>query len=291
MNLEIKNILIWGMGLLGTSLASTLKEKFSVYGCDNNIDHVKYLKEKFSVTEIKSDLFFEFLKNADLVIIATPVEAAFSVMDYINDLYEKKSIRKDLIVTDLASTKADLMDYYNNNSFYFRYAGSHPMAGSDLSGPRNAREDMFQNATIYITPPDGDSEIVEIIRDFWKQIGARPFVISHKIHDKWGAYLSHGLHLVSCMVSHLVDDISDVYNVPSNAAGGSFKDITRVAGSNPILWDGIIKSNKKEVLHYLNALKNLTEDWIQKLENSEISIREIFEHASKIREKVIKNEN
>lgn len=279
------------MGLLGASLAKELDDKYTVFGCDNNPEHIDYLQSSFRVTETQSDIFYQYLLKADIVVIATPVETAYSIFNDLKQFSEKGLIKENLIVTDLASTKGDLMNYYNNNTFPFLYAGSHPMAGSDLSGPHHSKKDMFNGATIYISPPAQESIAVDVIFRLWEKIGARPYIVPHDEHDRWGAYLSHGLHLVSCMVSHLIDDIPSVYNVPSNAAGGSFRDITRVAGSNPQLWDGIIQSNKKEVLHYLKALKNLTEEWTQKLEQSEISVQEIFERAASIREKVIKNEN
>ncbi len=279
------------MGLLGTSLAGDLRNKYIIRGCDISPENLDFLKNDFLVTHCLEEGTLTSLQKSDIIIIATPVEAIYGIFEKINVLIKNGNLPEHITVTDLASTKSDLMEYYNAGDFHFAYAGSHPMAGSDRSGPQNAENGIFQNATIYITPSRKYPDAVEKVAQVWKSIGACPHLLSHEEHDRYAAYLSHGLHLVSCMVSHLMEEIPGVYQIRSNAAGGSFRDITRVSGSNPVLWDGIISSNKKEVIQYLKSLRGLADRWIEDMESGTLSIKEIFEASSIIRKKVIGHED
>ena len=197
----------------------------------------------------------------------------------------------------MASTKTDLIEWIEKQEQTFPFVGCHPMAGSDLTGPENASEDLFQNATIYMTLSEkmkknkGESQYlsyVQEIQDMWESLGAHPYLISHKQHDQWAAYLSHGLHLISCATSLLLNDIPDSLKTPYNPAGGSFQDITRVSGSNPFLWDGIIRSNSKEVKNYLSQFITLVQGWVDSWDQKDFSVEHIFEKARSMRDQVIK---
>ena len=284
------------MGLLGTSLGLALRKRgHKVSGCVRTEDSLVSLKKQgFHHIYVTNDVsMFESIHESDGIIIGTPIESVFEIID----ILRKQNLSKNIWITDMASTKSDLMSWVDKLSDPLLFVGSHPMAGSDLTGPDNAKIDLFDKATIYITPATEIKEnfdkgaydqAVSDIKEFWIEVDANPYEVSYKQHDRWAAYLSHGLHLVSCMVSHLLNDISDVYDVPFNPAGGSFRDITRVAGSNPALWNGIIQSNAKEVKNYLKDLELLIKDWIFALEKGVLPVEEIFSQAAEVRSKVIK---
>ncbi len=290
-----KKYFIWGLGLLGTSLALALKKNgHSVSGTVRSEKSQKILNDLgfADVFLTKDSSFWEVLKSSDGIIIGTPVEQVFEIIELIKD----QALPKHVWITDMASTKTDLMTYIDKQIDPLLFIGSHPMAGSDLTGPSNAKLDLFEKATIYVTPSENMAKLldeqtynqaVEDIKAMWQEVGAYPFQVSYQDHDKWAAYLSHGLHLVSCMVSHMLNDIPEVYDVPTTPAGGSFRDITRVAGSNPDLWAGIIDSNHKEVKNYLKGLELLIKDWIFALEKGVLPIAEIFEQSAEIRQKII----
>jgi len=292
----MKRYFIWGMGLLGASLAIDLKKKgHHVSGSVRSQKNKETLlamgfKEVFTLNEKE---MWQSIKNSDGIIIGTPVEYIYNIIEQLNE----QKVPSNIWITDMASTKGDLMRWVDNYPATMRFVGSHPMAGSDLNGPEHAHENLFAGATIYVTPSatmrqklgnESYDNTTEEIKLFWNAIGAKSYSISHLVHDRWAAYLSHGLHLVSCMVSYLLNDIPDVFEVESPPAGGSFRDITRVAGSNPELWDGIIGSNSEEVVKYLESMEKLIGEWKNQLKEGTLPIREIFENSAKIRSKIIK---
>lgn len=293
----MKHYFIWGMGLLGTSLALDLKRLgHKVSGADFSEKNRTTLKELgfHEIYPVDTPEMWKAIKKADGIIIATPVDAIYSILQSI----VRHELSPSAWVTDMASTKSDLMHWIDQWDQTVNFIGSHPMAGSDLSGPENGRENLFLKATIYITPSENmrqknSSERYEKsigeLTSFWKETGALPHQIPYHVHDKWAAYLSHGLHLVACMVSHLAKEIPGVFEVPSSPTGGSFRDLTRVAGSNPDLWDGIINTNRPEVITYLKSLETMVRDWREKLEKDELPIKQIFSESAQIRSRLIKN--
>ncbi|MDH4261986.1 MAG: prephenate dehydrogenase/arogenate dehydrogenase family protein [Spirochaetia bacterium] len=299
----MKKYIIWGMGLLGTSLALELKKKGAdVVGIEKSMENIEILRKlNFDkIHQADDETFFEEIGNCNGIIIGTPVDQVYSILEKLS----VSKIPQTCWITDMASTKNELMYKFttSQNAMISRlnFIGSHPMAGSDLSGPAHARHDLFSGATIYITPPESNSEknmngvketsnSIQQVMEFWKNVGAQPFVISSEVHDKWAAYLSHGLHLVSCMVSHMLENIPEVYNLKIPPAAGSFRDITRVAGSNPKLWDGIINSNAKEVTKYLDSLEKLIHDWKLLLAEKKLPVEDIFKKSAVIRAAIIKN--
>jgi prephenate dehydrogenase len=292
----MRQYFIWGMGLLGASLGLDLRNRgYHVAGT------VRSQKNKSTLEEMGFDHIYtaddealwEQVKASDGVIIGTPVEY---IVDILKE-FHTRNVPDHIWVTDMASTKSELMSWVDGFDGALNFVGSHPMAGSDLTGPEHGHEHLFRNATIYVTPSENMrsrlgsekyQKSVETVISFWKEMESLPFELSYNVHDQWAAYLSHGLHLVSCMVSHLVKDIPGVFNVPGNPAGGSFRDITRVAGSNPVLWDGIIGSNAEEVTKYLYSLEDMVRTWREQLENGTLPIQEIFSESAKIRGDIIK---
>ena len=293
----VNHYFIWGMGLLGTSVALDLKKKgHRVFGCENSPKNRKVLL-KMGFSQVFPAKDTENISKAfalcDGIIIATPIDSVYEILREISCLQRKPSAW----ITDMSSTKTGLMDRLDREKIQLPFVGSHPMTGSDLTGPENSRRKLFQSATIYIVElkrPGGEKndreyqQTIGRVRAFWKELGAHTYTLSREQHDRWGAYLSHGLHLISCLTSILVKDIPGVFDVPSMPTGGSFRDITRVAGSNPKLWEGIIQSNSKEIAEYLKRFVSVTNEWIEILEKNQMPVKDIFTEAQKIRDKMVK---
>ncbi|RME91039.1 MAG: prephenate dehydrogenase/arogenate dehydrogenase family protein [Candidatus Hydrogenedentota bacterium] len=295
----MQKIFIWGMGLLGTSLGLALRKKgIQVAGVVRSENSRKVLREKgFAEVYLShEESIWQGILSSDGIVFGTPVDAIYPVLDMLLD----RQLPDNIWITDMASTKAELMQRVENLNGKLLFIGSHPMAGSDLTGPENAREDLFENATVFMTlstkiaektSPAQYHQCEKEITNMWELVGARTWQVSYAIHDKWAAYLSHGLHLVSCMVSHLLKDIPEVLQLPVNPAGGSFRDITRVAGSNPALWDTIISSNQQEVIEYLKSLESLTHKWRVSMEKDAFPIQDIFKEAADLRMQILKTED
>lgn len=278
---------IWGMGFLGTSLARDLKNLgYEVGGCVLFEKQKKFIKENFNFENIflveEKEQIVEFLKNTNLVCIATPVSVTAEILKELSQM----TLPAELIVTDMGSTKAEIMSVAYKDFPQLKFTGSHPMAGSELSGPENSKEGLFQGVTVFITPglyPEANS----YVQNFWHGLGSHAIFINEKEHDKQLAYLSHGLHLLACAVAYALEDVPSVFSLPYPPAGGSFRDMTRVAMSNPKLWDAIIHSNRKEIVHYLEKIESLLNNWRKALEQQQLDVVSIFQTAQKLRQKIL----
>lgn len=301
----MQSYFIWGMGLLGTSLALDLKARgHQVAGVSGSEQDVQTLKNlgfsKVFVLGKNHREAAEIIASCHGVIIATPAKAVVEVLRTLRTM----RLPPDLWITDVSSAKRELMQDIENETRqenFINFVGSHPMAGSDLSGPQHAYHNMFIQATVFITPltftanesaaygqhQESYRQALQQVKDFWLMLGGHPFEVAYAVHDKWAAYLSHGLHLVSCMIPLLMNDIPEIFAMPHGPAGGSFRDISRVAGSNPQLWKNILESNRQEVTSYLKRLSELSQKWQQQLADSSLSIVEIFEEADNIRKRLI----
>lgn len=292
-----KTFFIWGLGLLGTSLALDLKKHGArVLGNTASKEDIPFLNqlgiETFFFNDIASAQ--KVIKNCQGVILATPATEIVNIVQMLLDM----DLPTDVWISDVASSKKELIKMIEQQDQFFNFIGSHPMAGSDLSGPQNAYPEMFAKATIFIVPAQKMiekfpqqklhySKSKQAVIDFWQTLGGFPFEVSYETHDQWAAYLSHGLHLVSCMIPILINDIPQVFEMEHGAAGGSFRDISRVSGSNPNLWQDIISSNRQEVIHYLERLSALSLQWRDDLANNSLDIAHLFEQAAIIRKKLV----
>ena len=294
----MKNYFIWGMGLLGTSIALALRQKgHHIYGCTDQKKDIPLLNGlDFHDVLLNTDISIEnVIANCNAIIIATPINEVYSVLEILASM----KLGQNAWITDMASSKVSLMKWLETNDLNLPFVGSHPMAGSDLSGPQNASHDIFKGATIYIVQSQflknklGEEHYESItnrVEHMWQDIKAYPHRLSSEKHDRWVAYLSHGLHLISCASSILIEDIPEVFEVSSRPSGGSFRDMSRVSGSNPKLWEGIIKANSAEIKNYLNRFSSLIQEWASKLEHPELSVQEIFEEAQRVKQRVTRED-
>ena len=291
----MKTYFIWGMGLLGTSLALDLKKLgHIVTGCVRSVENLIAL-EKYNLDDfclVSDNKLVSLISQADGIIIATPVNAIPLILKQINEY----TLKKNLWVIDMASTKSQLMAEVDSIHLKYPFIATHPMAGSDLAGPQNAIHNLFVRATVYITKSlsneqeMGNSRYQEAIQEveiLWNSVQAKPKYITAKEHDLIAAYLSHGPHLIACASALLTKNVPSIFTM-DNPAGGSFRDITRVAQSLPSLWKEIIDSNSDETILYLEEMVLLLNTWIQQMKDQTIHIDAIFKESKIVRDTIIK---
>lgn len=285
----MNNVFIWGMGLLGASLAYDLKKQGRrVTGCVRSEQNLDFLyktgfHEVFLTSQVQQ--VSHALAQSDVVVLAVPVIATREVLTFLADV----TLKPGCIITDMGSTKGEVMQLAKTEFSQLNFTGSHPMAGSELSGPQHAQEDLFKEATVYVVPglyPQTDDQVTQ----FWLKLGSHVMSVDALTHDRWLAFLSHGLHLLSCASVHLLKEIPEVLQSPVSPAAGSFRDISRVAASNPALWKTIIDSNRDEVVSYLSSLESLIGIWKSELSKGRLNVAELFDEAGEIRAKVVQNE-
>jgi prephenate dehydrogenase len=240
-------VAILGPGLIGGSLALALAErklvdKLVIYARSKS--SLVALQSACSQAELTTDPK-EAVKDADIVVLCLPIEAMFDFVAPIAHLFKSSAL-----VTDVGSVKGkverDLAPLLANNAHWI---GSHPMAGSEKSGFSAARADLFDGATVVITPTVGTSLLAEKrAGEFWNALGGRVVSLDPETHDNYVAQISHLPHLVAAaLVNHSSAEAREL-------AGGGFRDTTRVASGSPELWAEILAANAKPLVKNIDDL-------------------------------------
>jgi prephenate dehydrogenase len=244
-----KRVTIIGVGLLGASLGMALRAG-ALAGHVTGVgrpgsESLKTALQRGAVDEITTDLS-QGAAGADLIILATNISAFPSAMNVLAE-----ASRPDCLITDVGSTKSEVMRMARERLPNRCFVGSHPMAGSEKSGPENARADLYRGALCLVVPPEGTvpaagghaGKATERIITFWQALGMRTHVLDSVTHDQWVAIVSHVPHLLAALMVNLTQD-----NPPSRmAAAGGFVDTTRVASGNVDMWTDILVSNRQAI--------------------------------------------
>lgn len=248
---------IIGLGLIGGSIAIDLRaEGFAteITGVDNNEEHVKQAKSRGLCDEILP--LKSALKNADLVILAIPVDAVLKTLPLVLD-----QIGPNTTVTDMGSTKAAITSAIAKHKKRKQYVASHPMAGTEYSGPTAALRGLFLNRTTVICDAaDSGARDLRRIDAMYDALGMRKVYMSSAEHDLHAAYISHLSHISSFVLANTVLDKERDVAAIFNLAGGGFESTVRLAKSSPEMWNPIFTQNREHVLKALD-------DYMVHLEN------------------------
>ena len=190
------------------------------------------------------------VRNANLVVLCTPVGAMRELASTI-----APHLAADAVVTDAGSVKVPVVEQLTP-ILHGRFVGAHPMAGSERSGLSAARANLFNGAPCIVTPvPESDAKAVATVNDIWRQLGCTMTTMAPLDHDRLVARISHLPHAMAFALVNLVLDTLPPGS--QNLAGGSFRDATRVAASDPALWTGIFTENRTEVAASLCEMAEL----------------------------------
>ena len=235
--MEVKRLGIIGTGLIGASVGLAAKRAGVplVEGYDFYDNVAETARERGAVdqTAIAAD---ELLADSELVVVAVPVITLRSVL--------REAVGSDVTVTDVGSTKSNLAEVLTSSNF----VGGHPVTGSEAHGPEHATADLFDGATWFLTPTaQTDPERYRLVHGFVSALGATPVAIDPEAHDRLVALTSHLPHaLANLLVNQAGSTRVEGYE-PLAAAGGSLRDMTRVAGANPRIWVDIFLENTDAV--------------------------------------------
>lgn len=231
--------LISGTGLIGTSIALGLRTRgWETLGWDPNPDALEGAVRVGAVVAIES-LESADLRAEDLLVLAGPpsaVRATLSTLD------------TPALVIDVASVKVPMVAAARTK----RFVGTHPMAGREVTGPDSARPGLFRGATWVVVPEGADEFDVRAVESIVSDLGARPVRMSAAQHDAAVARISH---LPQIVAAALLDGAGEVDGAMDLAAG-SFRDLTRVAASDPSIWMDILTANRSEVAAAVEALRD-----------------------------------
>jgi len=249
---NFKNVLIIGLGLIGGSLALSLKNegfKGKIYGFDLNKERIKKALELNAIDEGFDNFEDINWQDIDLVILATPVKTFEKIAKQI-----KPYLNKDTIISDVGSVKGELVLKISKILQPNIFVGVHPIAGTEKEGIENAVVGLFKGARLIITPSENiNQDILKRIEKFWKDLGSKVEIMEPYLHDFVFASVSHLPHAVAFALVDALINLSketgiDLFKYP----GGGFKDFTRIAASSPTVWKDIFLENKKDVLHTID---------------------------------------
>lgn len=276
----MKKICIIGLGLIGGSMAIDLrKRKFTdhIIGVDSNKIHAETAKKIGFIDEIMD--LEEGVKASDLVIISVPVNAAISILPKVLDLVEGQ------VVTDVCSTKETIMNTVEGHPKRGRFIGSHPMSGTENSGPWAAVSRLFDGKVAILCDKEAsDEDACDIIKEMYTTLNMRVVYMNSKKHDVHVAYVSHISHICSYALAVTVLDKEKDEQQIFNLASGGFNSTARLAKSGADMWTPIFSNNKENVLEVLDTFmeKILTIRRCIKNDRTE-ELTELIDEANKIR--------
>ena len=272
---------IIGLGLIGGSIAIDLKRKGyaqQVLGVEaDSVNASAALKIGLVDRTVQVE---ECVAESDIIILAVPVGAAARLLPQVLDMVDDTKT-----VTDVCSTKELLVKTVKDHPMRRRYVASHPMAGTEYSGPWAAMPGLFDgHACIICDPQDSACDAVNLIEDLYTVLNMRTIEMSAENHDVHTAYVSHISHITSfALALTVLDKEKDEKHIFDLASGG-FSSTVRLAKSSPDMWTPILSQNRDNILHVMdtyiekmNAFRHAIAD------GDEEKVRDLIEDANRIR--------
>lgn len=275
-----KKIAIVGVGLIGGSLAIQLHEKklsSRLIGVDANEEHAMKAVELELVDETMP--LDEAIEQSDVIILAIPVDKLVELLPAIMDKIDEQ------VVVDLGSTKSQLVELLKNHPKRGRYVATHPMWGTEYSGPQAAVRGAYENkAVIICNPEESDTDALDWVKHMYRKIGMHLLEMEAKAHDLHAAYVSHISHITSFALANTVLQKEKEDNAIFELASAGFESTVRLAKSNPAMWVPIFMQNKENVLDVLKEHIAQLERFKESIEKSDDAyLMKLIEDANKIR--------
>ena len=249
------NIHIIGTGLIGGSMSLDIKSHYpeaKVFGIDANENH---LHQAIQLGIIDQATTFDTLSQAEIVILAAPVDVCIDILPTILN-----AINENAIVFDVGSTKLPICDAIAEHPNRRNFMATHPIAGTEFSGPSAAIKGLFVGKTNIICEVEKTTfKLQEKVLEIFQRLGMRIRYMNPKSHDKHIAYVSHLSHISSFMLGKTVIEKEKHERDIFDMAGSGFESTVRLAKSSPAMWTPIFKQNKNQVVKTLEEyISNLS---------------------------------
>ena len=282
-----KNISIIGLGLIGTSILHAIKAKNNkeiiTYAYDVNSSHRNTVLEMGIATFI-CDNIHDAIKEADLVILAIPVGSMKIIASLISP-----SLKEGAVITDTGSTKSSVIEDVNpfvpKNVFFIP---SHPLAGTEYSGPKSGFGSLFENR-YWLIICEKETNQTKSLALFFQNLGSIVERVSAEYHDKILAITSHLPHLIAYTIVGTASDLeSDLKNDVIKFSASGFRDFTRIAASDPIMWRDVFLNNSEAVLEMLQRFNEDLSDLQKAIRKKQgKKLHSFFARTRSIRKKII----
>ncbi len=280
-------ISIIGCGLIGSSILRATQEqklatKISIYDKSNKV--IEYLKKNFTA-DICSNVE-ESVKDADLIIISAPLSSYREIL-----LSIKSNLKEGSILTDTGSTKKEVNKIVNNLGLKnISWIASHPIAGTEYSGPAAGFSRLFKNRWCILS---ADNQVakdkIENLEKFWSKLGSKVKIMSFEDHDYVLSLTSHLPHVVAySIVRTAINNEEKFKNDVIQYSAGGLRDFTRIAASDPLMWKDIFIDNSENILKVLDNYSKNLDDIKSAIRNKDSKkLLEIFSSTKKVRKEII----
>ena len=265
-----KTIYITGLGLIGASMALGIKRdhpEYEILGYNRSQTSRDIALERGMIDRATDD-FASFAPLADVIILTLPIKQTITFIQELAGL----NLKDGVIISDAGSTKAAIVDaaekYLAGKSI--RFVGAHPMAGSHKTGAASADVNLFENA-YYIFTPSGltSSDTIEEMKDLLSGLHARFIEIDAKEHDRVTSQISHFPHILASGLMEQTAVYAQEHEMTRRFAAGGFRDMTRIAESEPGMWTSILLSNRETILERIEDFKDRLDEIGQAISKGE----------------------
>ncbi len=281
-----RRLVVIGLGLIGGSLAKAAKQRglvSQVIGMNRNANSLEYALKANVI-----DQAFQSVEEAiagctdeDVILLGVPVLSMGPVLQKIHD-----HLKVDATITDVGSAKSIVVEQAQNiwSQMPSNLIPAHPIAGSEKFGVQAADASLFEDHRVILTPTGSQSDRhLQRVRDLWTGVGAEVDEMSAEHHDKILAATSHLPHILAFTLVDQLASMEEQTEVLRYAAGG-FRDFSRIAGSDPVMWRDILIANRESIISRIDEFETHLEKLKAALgDSSPEQIQEIFERAQKTR--------
>ena len=286
--MEKKRVYIAGLGLIGASLALGIKRdhpEVEILGYNRSPESRQIALERGMVDRVTDD-FVTFAPLADVIILAVPIKQTIAFLEMLAGL----ELKENVIITDAGSTKSEIVaaaeNYLQNKPV--RFVGAHPMAGSHKTGAKAAHVNLFENAYYIFTPSNlTKSGTLEEMEDLLSGLHARFIQVDAAEHDRVTSQISHFPHILASSLMEQAATYSQEHELTQSFAAGGFRDMTRIAESEPGMWTSILLTNPEAILERMEDFKNQLDKVAAAIEaKDETAIWEFFDRGRQSRKQM-----
>ena len=283
--MDFKKIGFIGLGLIGGSLAKTIKRIYPETELIATSGHLSTITAAFEDHTISNDtlLAMKDFSDCDIIFLCCPVQKN---IEYIKEL--KPFLKKGCILSDVGSVKGDIHESITALDLESYFIGGHPMAGSEKTGYQAATAYLLENAYYILTPTTKtDTAVLHAFRDYIASLGSVPMIMDAKTHDHATASISHLPHIIAYSLVNLVRESDDENETMKTIAAGGFRDLTRIASSSPVMWQNICESNSTQIVRLIDNYVEMLEKTRQNIvDSNEQALLDSFQAAKDYRDSI-----